>query len=475
MSTAGQPPQSHQWTNASVRALAGDSDPVGYIVDRARSLFSGAVDEGMPSAPFDPFMLAELLGLSLRPRADVTDARIVVGEGSKRDPSAVLSGFVPSGDHLVIEYNPTRPRGRLRYSVAHEIAHALFPDVSDSTRHRTAMGAVPGSAESDGWELELLCNIVAAELLMPREAIEGFADTEPDIDFLMAIRKRLDVSTEALMRRLASETSMSLTVVAMSRRDDRSADSLRVDYTVDSGSWAGSIATDEGVAPNGPAAEIAAVGQTVRGPQQIGTSTYDFQAVGVSPFPGRSFPRVLAIARVPGASDEIGGPEFVTGSVADADATEPIVITHVVTDSARTWSRTGVPAAIRMRYRQAADAFRAWAIASPENLRLGETHVVTVGPQSVVVASIVAQRGYGPGSTLDFDALGKGLDRVALEAERRGATVHMPRLGTGQAFARWDRVLKEINSRLVNRGVRVVVHTPAGSAYGGRDERAGWQ
>ena len=71
------------------------------------------------------------MGLSLRGRNDVNDARTLSEAESEskieKQSRAPLADFVRSDEPLVIEFNPTRPRGRLRFSLAHEIAHTLFP------------------------------------------------------------------------------------------------------------------------------------------------------------------------------------------------------------------------------------------------------------------------------------------------------------------------------------------------------------
>src|SRR5690606_9210375 len=101
-----------RWTHPSVVQLAAGRDPIEMISERARALVLKAFDAGWEGPPFDPFHLADLLRIEAIPKHDVGDARTVpVGR----------SGFR-------IEFNPSRPRERLRYSVAHEIAHTLFPD-----------------------------------------------------------------------------------------------------------------------------------------------------------------------------------------------------------------------------------------------------------------------------------------------------------------------------------------------------------
>src|SRR5437764_1325661 len=129
--------ESEGWTNSSVRALTSKSDPITGITELARSLLLAAIDAGLTGPPVDPFRLADLMGLRVLACADVVDAR-VVPSAAELSPlrDAPLSKYVGTASPLTLEYNPMRPRGRLRYSVAHEIAHALFPDVADTVRHR---------------------------------------------------------------------------------------------------------------------------------------------------------------------------------------------------------------------------------------------------------------------------------------------------------------------------------------------------
>src|SRR5207249_438923 len=112
---------------------------------------------------------------------DVRDARTVAGEqGTPR-----------------IEYNPTRPRGRVRYSLAHEIAHTLFADWADQVRSRSERHELKG----DEWQLEALCNIAAAEFVMPIGTFTDLAAAELGIDRLLSGQKHYDVSMEALLIR----------------------------------------------------------------------------------------------------------------------------------------------------------------------------------------------------------------------------------------------------------------------------------
>ena len=191
--------QVRRWTNPSVIALAAGSDPTEVIQSRARQTVLAAAQEGWHGPPFDPFELAELLNVRVLPNGDVLDARIV-----------------PSGpDLMTIEFNPDRPHGRIRYSVAHELAHTLFPDCADSVRNRVQHRMHRG----DEWQLELLCNIGAAEILMP----SGYTDLENeaiDIDNLLKLRRTFDVSVEALLLRMTKITSRPCAMFAAARISD---------------------------------------------------------------------------------------------------------------------------------------------------------------------------------------------------------------------------------------------------------------
>ncbi|WBQ08709.1 ImmA/IrrE family metallo-endopeptidase [Kribbella sp. CA-293567] len=419
------------------------------------------------------------MGIELRPRFDVRDARLVRSDrvddeapapNAPARPSApALGHFVNSATPLVIEYNPTRPRGRLRYSLAHELAHALFVDAGEATRHRTPMGAVGQMATDDSWQLELLCNVAAAELLMPAAEVEGLVNIDTDIDFLMVQRKRFNVSTEALLRRLVHASVRPMALGAFSRVEESASSSLRCEYVLGSRTWSGSLRPGALFGPGSPLADASAVGVTARGEVTAANEAMAVQAVGIPSYPGSIFPRVLALFEPLGASRTAPDAlRFVTADIAtaaDAAQKAPVVVAHVVSDGARAWGNRGVAAALKRRFPDAAAAFRAWTIASPENLGLGHVHVVDTasasGEPSVGVASMVVQRGYGPSASprLSYVALAQALEEVARVAANRGAEVHIPRIGAGQAGGRWDLIQATIERTLLAHGISTVVYT----------------
>lgn len=448
-----------QWTNESVRAMAAGRDPLQAASDAAAQLLAEAERLGVAGPPLDVFAFAAEKGIKLRARSDLTDAQLSTDDSG-----------------LTIRYNPNRPRGRLRFSIAHELAHAVFPDAAEQLRHRTPTGAVDTAGDTDSWELELVCDVIAAELLLPERAVQGILNVDPDIDFLMEVRRRWDVSTEAMLRRVTSATLRPLVLVAASRPGDGSDTSVRVDYVVRSESAAAKLpglfhgATLADVAP---VLACTAVGQTSRGDATIGGDPFYVQAVGTPPYPGQRWPRVLALIEPADARRTEPNLSFVTGDLLDVDGDAPVVFAHVVSDAMRGWARFGVAGALGRAFPDFAGVYRSWTLAHPDHLQLGSMHYVSrdVGGRPTGVASLVVQSGFGRGSTdrLHYDALDTALKQLRVEATRADAVVHVPRLGAGRAGGRWDRVEELLSANLVQEGVPVVVHTlPAGTPGGSR-------
>lgn len=453
---------SESWTNPSVLGLSSD-DPVAAIVSVARTWMLAAADEGLAGPPFDPLALAKLLGIRTRARADLSDAALVVDEdSSSSEVSAPLSHLVQD-PRLVLEYNPTRPRGRMRFSIAHELAHAMFHDASAEPRHRTGPGAVPGS--DDGWQLELLCNVAAAELLMPSEAVQGLANIDVDIDYLMDQRRRFDVSTEALLRRVVAVSDRPLHLLALHRRGEGLTDEAFVEYNVASRS--STLTVSRGLRLSSPSFKsLVAVGQTERLTLEHEGIEYRAQAVGIPPYPGRSQPRLLCLLEPDQESAVVPSRlHFETGDISDVAGDvgpgKRLVIAHVTNDTAKAWGSQGGAAALGRVFPTAKAAYRSWMIANG-GAELGSVHLVETSEMpGVWIASLVAQRGYGAGSPLrlSYTALATALATLGERCEAMDAHVRMPRIGTGQAGGRWDLVETEVTDNLGSRGIDVTVVT----------------
>jgi len=124
--------------------------------------------------------------------------------------------------------------------------------------------------------------------------------------------------------------------------------------------------------------------------------------------------------------------------------------------------------------REAADAPPAAEEASAEEalpwqepFRLGAVQFLPTSSGLVEVANMIAQHGIKSsrrrGETwdkVDYAALEEALDKVGRFAAMRGASVHMPRIGSGLAGGDWERIEQTIQATLLEKhGVSVWVYT----------------
>jgi O-acetyl-ADP-ribose deacetylase (regulator of RNase III) len=437
------------WTNPSVLDLAGDRDPVEVIVERAQQQVLEAVEKGWEGPPFDPFKLADLLSIPVAPRQELADARTVPTVGGR----------------VCIEYNPTRPPGRLRFSVAHEIAHTFFPDVAELARYRSTGSKEP----TDSWQLELLCNIAAGELLMPTETLEHL-DREPlDIERLLGFRRRYDVSTEALLRRVAKLTTQPAAVFAAARLNaDRASSAFRLDYLVGSRAWSPKVNRGLRIPSKSVLSECTAIGYTAKRKEDWSSSLSDVsvECVGIPAYPGERYPRVVGLLRPDdGQAAPVVGITYVRG-----DATAPRgegvrIIAHLVNDRTPNWGGK-FARALRSQYPVAQDEFRYWATSSGGNLALGNVHFTMI-ESNLGIVTMVAQHGYGPSPRprLRYLALRECLEQLAKIATAQEATIHLPRIGAGEAGGRWEVIRELIDDTLCRKGVAVTVYTLPGEDF----------
>jgi hypothetical protein len=431
--------QVEKWTNPSVKKLAGNDDPVRTITQRAREVVLAAMDKGWSGPPFDPLSLTDLLNLRTAPRADIRDARTV-----------------PEGDGVCIEYNPSRPRGRLRYSIAHEIAHTLFPDCSDQIRNRVSRHEMKG----DDWQLEMLCNIAAAEFLMPIGSLGAVRQEDLNIDRILELRKEYDVSTEAVLLRAVHATDAPCAAFSASRIErGPNLGQYFVEYVIPSCDWKSPLSKHAVLPSSHVIGQCSGIGFTAKGSEKIGSETLHTECVGIPPYPGSSFPRIAGI--LTSESKPRVGPRI---TFLKGDATRPVakgkkIVAHVVNDATPNWGGNGFAQAIKTKWPAAQAAFRKWVEDDPERLSLGGLHVADVDSETAV-ASMVCQKGYGSSAKLRLryfamETCLQNLNRIAAE---RLASVHMPRVGCGQAGGSWFLVHELIAGVLLSEKVPVFVY-----------------
>ena len=180
---------------ALVEAGGGLSDARSLVLTQARTLnASYRRFESSGNTPMERLkFIASLQGLTLAPM------NIERSRHERRDAVVMLSG-ADKGNRGQILYNPDRPAGRQAFSIAHEIAHTFFPSTSGGARFRE----MTASDSQEMSELERLCDLGAAEVLMPREEFQSSVAGNWGMASVDRLIGEFGSSREATVFRLAS-------------------------------------------------------------------------------------------------------------------------------------------------------------------------------------------------------------------------------------------------------------------------------
>ena len=431
---------SFQWKNKSVLAFAPDDDPIAKMEHVAQSKVLDAMGQGWSGPPFDPLELANLMGIQVRPNASVPDARIIL-----------------VGETRVIEFNPNKSVGRVNFSIAHEIAHTFFEDWHERPRNRAQ-----GGGDSQNWQLEMLCNIGAAEILMPLGTFGHDQGGSVSIAKVLELRRKFNVSAEAVLIRLAKMSKTPFLAFAASRLPGEGGPRYRIDYSRPSANWSGGKLDGLILRRSEALSQCVAIGNTATARERWEglRSKVDVQAVALPPYPGTAEMRYAGFI-LPSSDPEISIEakiEFRYGDASVPVLASDVAIVHVVNDKARRWGGGGFSKSLYGTFPAAAKDYSTWTAAGDE-FRLGAFHAY-VNSANQVVVSIVAQRSYGPSPTprIRYSALHSALDATSTFLLERGIdTVQMPRIGSGQAGGNWNIIEGMIYEELVLRGIDVKV------------------
>jgi IrrE N-terminal-like domain len=193
------------WTHPSVIALMQyalpEEGPEDVIRRRCREMVASAKNSGWVGPPYDPEILASLNDIEVEPvLEDIrADARIFPGNDGR----------------LIIQYTSSVSSERQRFSICHEITHTRFPDCYEEIRHRQREGALDWKHQ----ELEKLCNIGAAELLIPYDDFHLQAKKRmPSLELANELREKFECSMEAMLYRIVDLANTSCAVVFLSER-----------------------------------------------------------------------------------------------------------------------------------------------------------------------------------------------------------------------------------------------------------------
>ena len=306
-----------RWTNKSVVLFAGQSDPIARIQRKARELVFQAMENGWSGPPYNPVQLADLMDISVEPTFDIADARTIRRDGKP-----------------VIEFNPSRTRERVRFSIAHEVAHSLFDDVHDEPRHRGGTGS-----RGDEWQLEMLCNLAASEFVMPIGSLATEEEPSP-IEQMMEDRRRYDVSVEAYLIRIAKISPRPIGVFCASHRESM----YEVNYFIPSAFVRRPSIEGTKIPKSSAAYRCTAIGYTDRGNEDwILGVPLQVEYVGIPSYSGSSSPRIMGLVRFEDTEGDRMPIRYVHGDVLDPRGSSPRIVCQLVNDIAKRWGGVDLP------------------------------------------------------------------------------------------------------------------------------------
>ena len=420
-----------------MKALPDGGDPIEVIQAKARTLVFEALERGWEGPPYNPTFLARMLGARLEANSSVADARLSI-----------------QSDLPLIEYNPRQARERMRFSIAHEVAHLIFADWADAVRYRGGQ-----DSRADEWQLEMLCNIAASEFIMPLGSLPS-QETLPPIEELMRERQRLDVSAEAYLLRLTKASTAPVSVLVAAPITQSSSDvRYRVEYVAQSPSAPKLRIRGLEIPTDSIVHNCTAIGQTLHGEETwLWSDKVAVECVGVRSYSGSNMPRVLMLIRFD-KRDVINEPiAYRQGSATRPNSAGNKVICQVVNDKATSWG-SGFARQVAKAFPSAQDHFKEVFISQSKSSRLGKA-IISPATENTWIASLVAQEGFGPSlfPRIRYASLTSALEETAKFCVKVGASAHMPRIGTGQSGGSWDASVELIEESLVGKGVEVYVY-----------------
>ncbi|MCX7427273.1 MAG: ImmA/IrrE family metallo-endopeptidase [Planctomycetia bacterium] len=116
---------------------------------------------------------------------------------------------------LLLEFNPERADVRRNFSICHEIVHTFFTDCFEVVSQRKSNPTTYGPNS----EIEQLCQIGAAELLMPtQDFLNDLAQVQFSMRSVRFLSDRYVASREAVLRRMIQLGDRPAAIVFLSRR-----------------------------------------------------------------------------------------------------------------------------------------------------------------------------------------------------------------------------------------------------------------
>ena len=319
------------------------------------------------------------------------------------------------------------------------------------------------AAATDEWQLETLCNIGAAELLMPLTSLRDDLKDQLGLEDVLQLSRKYDASVEAILIRVCHLSQQPMIVFVASKRFRRQdQESYMIDYSIPSRTWRDRIAPGYQLPRDSAVSECTAIGFTTKGRERWKGVSKPVRAefVGLAPYSGNTRPRVAGMATL--TEHEISTwatLEYFRGDALSPRGDGPRLIAHIVNDRTPNWGGNGFAAAVKRKFPNVQQEFREWAQSERTEFKLGRIHVAPIG-QDILSVQMIAQAGYGKSTRprIRYQPLQSCLESVAELALSKQATVHMPRIGMGHARGQWPVIEGILVESLVSRGVSVSVY-----------------
>jgi Zn-dependent peptidase ImmA (M78 family) len=154
------------------------------------------LEETGVSVPVDVRMLASFRGISAIIAVDQDEAGCIFCDGER----------------LLVQLRGSDSPERQRFTICHEILHTFFPGFREERRRRTD----PTVGNFDGNQLEeYLCDLGAAELLLPRQSFLAALPAQPSFDDVIELAVVFKASLEATAIRMVSLASVPMALVVL--------------------------------------------------------------------------------------------------------------------------------------------------------------------------------------------------------------------------------------------------------------------
>ena len=310
-----------------------------------------------------------------------------------------------------------------------------------------------------------LCNIAAAELLMPVGSFQEIVSQGASVAVLSKARKQFGASTEATLLRFTRLTD----VPCFAFVAHLNTSGATLEYCVPSRSCHITPRSGSKLKPGTVLEHAVEADFPLKNNETwplIGLVSV--KCVRLGAHRNDSKPRVagLAVMAAPGTHQK-SRISFVAG-----DATKPFgagkrIIAHIVNDRSPIWG-AGFGRAIRKKWPAAQASFKDWALSKRQDFRLGAM-LTSATSNELSIAHMVAQHGFGKSQTprIRYAALQQCLEQLARLANSENADIHMPRIGCGEAGGSWPIIQELIEQSIAPYQISVSIYDLPGKPFAG--------